>query len=273
MRYKVTTRAAGRTPPRSAIPASVGRANRHDRAAQRIGVALSLAAIATMACARAGNRQRPLPGKVDLRSLQAVYGEALYSQDDEETLIRAFFADRRGGFFLDVGAGDPIQDSTTYFLEKHLGWHGIAVDANADHAGDYRLKRPATRFFAYYAGEKSNLQRGFFVSEDWRFSSGSGTDPRGGQYRKRTVATIALDDLLEREKVAAIDLLSMDIEGAEPEALRGFDLTRYRPELAVIEIGSPAVGQAVAEQFALANCREVVAYRAVDAINRYYTCR
>jgi len=205
--------------------------------------------------------------------LQAIYGQALYSQDDEETLIRAFFADRRGGLFLDVGAGDPIQDSTTYYLEKHLGWHGIAVDANTDHADGYRGERPATRFFGYFAGRTSKQARDFFVGDDARFSSGTGSDGRGGHYQKRTVATIALRDLLEKERISRIDFLSMDIEGAEPEALAGLDLARFPPELACVEVSSPAAGQAIAEQFAVAGCREVAAYRAVDPINRYYTCR
>jgi FkbM family methyltransferase len=229
--------------------------------------------ISAPACKPGHGPNRPLPSKVDLGALHAVYGEALYSQDDEETLVRAFFSDRRGGVFLDVGAGDPIRDSTTYYLEKHLGWRGIAVEANTDYADAYRRDRPATRFFGYFAGRSSKRLHDFFVGEDTRFSSGSGADPRGGQYRKRTVATVALRDLLDQEGVSRIDFLSMDIEGAEPEALAGLDLGRFRPELACIEVSSPAVGLAIAEQFAVAGCREVTAYRAVDLINRYYTCR
>ncbi len=224
-------------------------------------------------CKQAPRTVRALPNKVDLRSLQAVYGEALYSQDDEETLIRAFFADRRGGTFLDVGAGDPLRHSTTYYLEKHLGWHGIAVDAIADYAEAYARERPATRFFNYFAGRASREMHDFFISDDKNLSSGSGADPRGGRYRKTAVSTIALGDLLDQEKVPTIDFLSVDIEGAEPEALAGLGLRRHPPELACVEIGSPAVGLAVAEQFALAGCREIAAYRAADPINRYYTCR
>ena len=229
---------------------------------------------ASGACRRSWSPpQRPLPDKVDLASLQARYGEALYSQDDEETLIRAFFQDRRGGVFLDVGAGDPIRHSTTYYLEKHLGWTGIAVDAIAEYAAAYAKERPATRFFAYFAGDKSDTAHDFFVSEDRNFSSATGSDPRGGVYRKRKVATIALDDLLKREKVGRLDFLSMDIEGSEPLALAGLDVDRYRPELVCIEISSPEIGRSVAEYFALRGCREVSAYRAVDGINRYYSCR
>jgi FkbM family methyltransferase len=235
-------------------------------------VTLFALTVAEAACRRHAPREHPLPGKVDLAALQRSYGEPRYSQDDEETLIRAFFRDRRGGFFLDVGAGDPIRHSTTYYLEQHLGWTGIAVDAVGEYGPAYARARPATRFFNYFAADRNSAARDFFVSEERDFSSGAGTDPRGGAYQKRSVPAIALDDLLRREKVTRLDFLSMDIEGGEPAALAGLDLGRYRPELACIEVASPESGRAIAERFALAGCREVSAYRAVDAINRYYTC-
>jgi FkbM family methyltransferase len=234
---------------------------------------LACALIGLLGCRGSSPKPRPLPRKVDLSALVQLYGQPRYSQDDEETLIRAFFADRHGGFFLDVGAGDPVRHSTTYYLEKHLHWTGIAVDALAEYAEPYARQRPGTRFFAYFAGEKSGAAREFFAREERDFSSATGRDPRGGTYQKRAVPTVALDDLLDREQVTRLDFLSMDIEGAEPAALAGLDLHRYRPELACIEIASPAAGRAVAERFTLAGCREVAAYRAVDAINRYYTCR
>ena len=237
-----------------------------------MAVPVVLLATAAAACKRA-TPARVLPVAIDLAALERVQGRPRYSQDDEETLIRAFFADRQGGFFLDVGAGDPIRHSTTYYLEHHLGWSGLAVDAIAEYAEAYARKRPRTRFVSYFAGEKSEATHDFFVSEERDFSSGTGRDPRGGTYQKRRVPTIMLDDLLRREGVPRIDFLSMDIEGAEPAALAGLDLVRYAPELACIEIASPESGRAVAERFALAGCREVTAYRAVDAINRYYTCR
>src|SRR5512140_2589670 len=95
----------------------------------RAALAAVLLACAATGCRRSDSAGRILPAKVDLDELHRSYGEPLYSQDDEETLIRAFVHDRRGGFFLDVGASDPIRSSTTYYLEKHLGWKGIAIDA------------------------------------------------------------------------------------------------------------------------------------------------
>jgi len=78
-------------------------------------------------------RAHRFPARLTPR-LHARYGDALYSQDDEETLIRAFFDDRRNGVFLDVGAGESGEEQHTYYLEKHLGWRGIAVDALTEYA-------------------------------------------------------------------------------------------------------------------------------------------
>ena len=275
MSLKVTTGLEECTPGKRADPARLSRGSTAQtlQRPSRATVLIVALAVSAPACRRSAEQQRILPDKVDLATLHAVYGEALYSQDDEETLIRTFFQDRRGGFFLDVGSGDPIRHSTTYYLEKHLGWTGIAVDAIAEYAEAYASERPATRFFTYFVGDKSDAAHDFFVSEDRNFSSATGADPRGGTYHKRKVTTIALDDLLRHEKVNHLDFVSMDIEGFEPIALAGLDVARLRPELVCIEISSPESGRFIAEYFTLRGCREVSAYRTIDGINRYYTCR
>jgi FkbM family methyltransferase len=233
--------------------------------------AAAIVALLAVGCRRHPPARREIPTSVDPEWLRERYGESLYSQDDEEILIRAFFRDRRDGVFLDVGAGDPVDNSTTYYLEKHLGWRGIAVDAIGEYAERYARQRPATRFFAYFVADKSGAARDFFVADDRRYSSASASDPRGGSYRKREIATIALNDLLRSQQVNHVDFLSMDIEGAEPLALAGFDIERYRPELACIEIHSPEHGRAIVEYFTLHGYREIVAYRKLDDVNRYFT--
>ena len=46
----------------------------------------------------------------------------LYSVFAEEVIIRDFFQDREGGFYLDVGAAWAVTRSNTYYLEKT--WDG-----------------------------------------------------------------------------------------------------------------------------------------------------
>ena len=231
---------------------------------------VALLLVAGNACRPQNTRAHHFPSKVDPATLHARYGDALYSQDDEETLIRAFFEDRRNGVFLDVGAGDPVRNSTTYYLEKHLGWRGIAVDALAEYAADYARLRPATRFFSYFVGDKSGGKRDFYASPERDFSSGTGDDPRGGTYQRRQVPSITLDDLLGHEGLSHVDFLSLDIEGGEPAALAGFSIGRYQPGLACVEIHSAEHGRAIGEYFVMRGYREVAAYRSMDPINRYF---
>jgi hypothetical protein len=70
-----------------------------------------------------------------VRELVENHGQVHYTENAEELIIRDFFQDRRDGFFVDIGANHYKIASTTYYLERHLGWRGIAVDA-LDEFGD-----------------------------------------------------------------------------------------------------------------------------------------
>src|SRR4051812_40094046 len=87
-------------------------------------------------------------------ALRAKMGAPVYSQYDEELLVRDFFEDMRDGFFVDIGAGNWRDMNMTLFLEERRGWHGIAVDANPSFARAYEENRHGTKFFAFFVGDK-----------------------------------------------------------------------------------------------------------------------
>jgi FkbM family methyltransferase len=174
-------------------------------------------------------------------------GEKLYSQNDEELIIRHFFDDRRDGFFLDVGAFDWKKASTTLYLERHLGWSDIAIDAQEKYAQGYEKNRPQTKFFTYlvtdHSGDFGTLYAAGPLSSVSKDNVKFFPEVKDFKPKPIQVATITLDDLLERNEIETIDFLSMDIEGAEPMALAGFDIERFRPALVCIEVpGGPARG-------------------------------
>ncbi len=85
------------------------------------------------------------------------------------------------------------------------------------------------------------------------------------------IETITLDDLLDREGVTNIDLLSMDIEGHEPKALAGFEIERFQPELVVIEGQIDKHKQVqVANYFERHGYELIQKYRPFDSVNDYY---
>jgi hypothetical protein len=199
------------------------------------------------------------------------YGPEKFSAGPEEWLIRDYFADRRGGTFLDVGAGHYRDDSNTYYLERTLQWKGIAVDAVESWSEGFRANRPGTRFQVFFVSDRSDADATVFVNPlDLRLSSSTEAMPASrGPAFARTVRTITLNDLLAAGGVATIDFMSMDIELSEPPALRGFDIARFRPSLVCIEAHHD-VRQAIINYFAAANYRIVARYLRADRANLYF---
>jgi hypothetical protein len=206
-----------------------------------------------------------------LALLRGRYGPRLYSQWDEETLIRDFFHDRRGGFFVDVGSGHFKTGSNTLYLEEKLGWSGIAVDANADFAADYARYRPRTKFFNFFVTDHASDAQPFFISNDWRVASSSReyASHLGGPAKEFSVPGISLNALLARNGVRKVDFLSMDIELGEPGALAGFDIATYRPDLVCIEM-QRETAERIRAYFAAHGYRAVQRYLPLDPTNGYF---
>ena len=178
------------------------------------------------------------PTAAELQELADQYGPNRYSRNAEEWIVRDYFQGRRGGIFVDVGANHYRDDSNTYYLEKELGWRGIAVEPQTKFADDYRLHRPMTTFVPLFVSDVSNEHALLYVpandkiaSANKEFIATQSNDPSAAV----TTNTATLDDILDSNGVEHIDFLSMDIELHEPQALKGFSVGRFRPHLVAIE--------------------------------------
>jgi FkbM family methyltransferase len=208
-------------------------------------------------------------------------GSKVYSQDDEELVIRDFFRDRRDGFFLDVGAGHWRRDSTTLYLEERLGWSGVAVDALAEYAEDYRLHRKRTTFVNRLITDKARGPQKFYRAESYPEVSSVSKQlaekqarelADGGAVQELTVPSSTLDEVLDGLGVKAIDFLSMDIEEHEPAALAGFDIERFHPAFVCVE-AHPAVRDALWRYFRQHGYVRQDQYLAWDSANWYFARR
>ncbi len=203
-------------------------------------------------------------------------GTKLYSQFDEELIIRDFFNDMRDGFYLDIGCAWAEKSSTTYYLEKHLGWTGIGVDALDSYAPGWEKLRPNSKFLAYAISDVSGETVTFYEGATPTISSldkelverWKGKEPKAVQ-----VQTITLDKLHEDNGITKIDLLSMDIEGHELPALAGFDIERFKPEFACVESGrhrSKEGAQKIVDYFEAHGYKQVKVSGKHDGVNYYF---
>ncbi|HAC81720.1 MAG: FkbM family methyltransferase [Candidatus Binatia bacterium] len=224
-------------------------------------------ATVTRAIARETERIQSLPGRTGILAERWQY-----SVFAEEVIIRDFFQDRKEGFFLDVGAAWPVYGSNTYYLEKHLGWTGIGIDALADYAPHWAKLRPKSTFLVSLVTDKTGGSGKFFKSAGLGISSTDREHAAGRMFgvdvepEEISVPMATLNDLLDREGITKVDLVSMDIEGHELKALRGFDIERFQPELLVIEGNRPEVRR----YFERRGYEQIDRYLEIDRGNRYF---
>jgi FkbM family methyltransferase len=154
----------------------------------------------------------------------------------EQELVSEFFGGNRSGFFVEVGANRPQQESQTWHLER-LGWRGVLIEPQPDLAEELSRVRLA-RVFAVAcssrrnAGKRMPLHVAGALSALDRDRMAPGARPE----QVIEVPVRALDDILvEARAPVQFDFLSIDVEGHELEVLSGFDLVRWRPRLILIE--------------------------------------
>jgi FkbM family methyltransferase len=238
-------------------------------------VLLTLAALLMSPQWRA-SRRAAAPNAVqiaaDLETYRQRYGPGHYSEHVEEWMIRDHFQDRRDGIFVDVGANHYRRASKTYYLESVLGWSGLAVEPQKEFAAGYATHRPRTRFAPFFVSDVSNETARLYIIRNMGLVASSNeafVKTFGNTDEVRSVPTITLNDLLDAEGIRHIDFLSMDIELHEPQALKGFDIARFKPALVCIEALLP-VRQQILEYFATHGYVAVGKYLWLDAENLYF---
>ena len=149
----------------------------------------------------------------------------------------------RNGYFVDLAAAHPTYLSNTFFLESHLGWRGVLIDANPRFAELLREERKSQVF--EYAVTSSNGDNVRFRIDNGELGGIVGDQfdnnqkTRGGELQAAeiiNVQTRTLQSILDEASAPRlIDYLSLDIEGAEFEALKDFDFCKYQFKCMTIE--------------------------------------
>jgi FkbM family methyltransferase len=204
-------------------------------------------------------------------ALEEKYGEATNTRGVEEWILKDFFGNRRDGIFVDVGANHHQTYSNTYYLEKELGWSGVAIEPQTEFAEGYRQYRPRTAFVPLFVSDVSDQTATLYVGDQSLVASGSRefTETFSGAVAGRPVRTTTLDDVLDRLGIRRIDFLSMDIELAEPAALAGFSIRRFMPALVAVE-AHPPIRQQLLDYFAQHDYTVIGKYWRADSENFWF---
>jgi FkbM family methyltransferase len=160
----------------------------------------------------------------------------------DQWVIQDVFKNRRGGYFVEAGAGGA---SNTYALEKHFGWTGLAVEPHPGLFEEIKAKRHCILENVCLTDVESEVQ--FVINHSIPGTSAMpnaiGTFLKsfhdGAQTETIRVKGYPLWELLRKHGAPKqINYLSLDIEGAEWLALKNFPFDEYSFDCMTIERGS-----------------------------------
>ena len=176
------------------------------------------------------------------------HGESQQGKRVDQSL-REYFPDYSyKGVFFDVGAYEPINISNSYHFEKN-GWDVHCFEANTQRISELKLLRKNVYNYAVYDSDAEAVNFNV-VHGPWGGGSLTAAisavelDPRymkdfGSAIKsidKITVPQRTLNTLIDTEvKINHIDILSIDVAGAELHVLKGLNLEKYKPKVILVE--------------------------------------
>ncbi len=199
-----------------------------------------------------------------------------YAQNAEDIRLIRVFGSASAGFYVDVGAGDPVEDSVTKLLYDR-GWSGINIE-------------PGPQILQLETDRRRDVNLAFAVApteetrEFWTAVPDSGIStfyppaadqaPDGFRFESRLVECRPLWRILdEHAKGREIDVLKVDVEGAEEDVLRSFDLHSTRPTVLIVEAVAPFTLEPSHDSWEPLVLGADYVFAVFDGVNRFYVPR
>jgi FkbM family methyltransferase len=179
-----------------------------------------------------------------LKLLRTAYFKTInshsYSQFGEDKILNEIIKkDHVDGFYVDVGCFHPKKHSNTYILYKR-GWSGINIDVEKDKINSFNLVRRKDENILTAVSSNNKKKTVYrydkFSVNTWTSST---EDLKSDKMFKDSysIDSMSLNEIIENSKFNGreIDLLNIDIEGNDFDALKSLDIIKYNPKIIIIE--------------------------------------
>lgn len=164
-----------------------------------------------------------------------------YAQNFEDVMLWRALKGVGGGFYVDVGAQDPVVDSVSLAFYQH-GWRGVHIEPVPAYANRLREQRPDEVVIQALVGAASGVTPFFEVPETGLSTTNRDTAVRhreaGFVVRETLVPCVPLAEALAAFLGREIHWLKIDVEGSERQVIQGWG-SELKPWVVVIESTVP----------------------------------
>lgn len=166
-----------------------------------------------------------------------------YAQNREDLIIKSFFTNLKKGFYIDVGANDPEDDSVTKIFYES-GWSGINIEPNIRLFN--KIKKQRKRDINLNIGIANNTGKMFLrlydnhglstFSEEMKNIYLKQKNSRTINFIDKEVQVTRLEEIFKKYTVGiVVNFIKIDVEGFEESVIDSNDWNLFRPELICIE--------------------------------------
>ena len=163
-----------------------------------------------------------------------------YSMDGEDLVILDYFKNKKEGFYVDVGCYHPIHRNNTFLLYKK-GWKGMNIDIHSFSIELFNYLRPKDLNYNFAVSDKIELINMYFQKELSQLSTidyNQAKKSLQGQIKEKKIQAYTLDEIFKFSNLDGkkIDLLDIDVEGADFKVLKSLSFEKFQPELICVEV-------------------------------------
>lgn len=197
-----------------------------------------------------------------------------YAQNFEDVMLWRALSHVGEGFYIDVGAQDPVVDSVSLLFYER-GWRGVHVEPTPYYAELLRRSRTGDVVIQAAVGLGHDEILPFFEIPQTGIST---ADPemaqrhraRGVEVREIRVPCVTLASIFEIIGQRDVHWLKIDVEGLEYQVLAGWGATHVRPWIVVVESTLPLTRIERHQEWDPVLLGYGYTHAYFDGLNRYY---
>ena len=196
-----------------------------------------------------------------------------YAQNFEDIILWRALKHVEKGFYIDIGAQDPVVDSVSLAFYEH-GWRGVHVEPNSSYASKLREARPDEEVIQAAIGEKKG-HMAFWEFPGTGLSTGDPTfaslhKQNGHKGKSVDVRAMRLSKLLSKYRDRDIHWLKIDVEGMEREVIRSWWPAVASPWIVVVESTTPLTAEPAYADWEPLLLQRGYDFVYFDGLNRFY---